>query len=939
MNANMTKNMTRMFTAAAVLLIAAKAFAAFEVVYDVPYNPAIGTAGLGNLYLPANYGPDTPVALAIHGGSWSGGDRASWAGVAEFLCNDLGFVVFNIEYRLTGVGPWPLCGNDCIDAANYLLSAAFEQQYGIACKKVWPCGGSAGGHLALWTGLSLAPDKVAGIISISGIGDLQPDAAVNPSRYVSLFGYTPTTQELIDASPMSLVGAGAPPVFCSHAAVDTVVPPESTQNFVDACRAAGVTVDHYVYEARDDGHSIWIADSNPHKLFSDIESAIAKFVWTQGAAGLAVGRDDFYTEVEVTNEVAVARPLIAQDTRKLGSGRLKLINPRVNLGEMEIINGSVEVQMSDTFAQPELPAALRSKAAFWVDANTNVVADENGKVVRWHDVREQSVSGPAYTYMMATNDVAERQPTVEVDAGLGNKKYLDFGVWGHQDTNENSRWLFWASPNGLVQELTVRAVFVVFGTHNSSGGGCCTLIQHTVHPHFASWLNYLWASTVNTYADKGVNYFDRESRNGRTIALPDSSYHMIENLPVGSALKANTFGKDRIYPGYSGGSRICEALVFSSELTDTERLQVQDYLWHKWFERGGEEQVGSFTLRNEAELDFVTGTNVVRANVIGDGKITKTGIGRLALMNFGSGTFDGTVTLREGNLLVTGEPFLFEIEEGGQTLHAQDMDVIRTAGTAGRVAKTGTGELAVSSVDESVTGIDVADGILRLATPRAAVATSAQAGTVNEWSLEAFTNGEARTTSWINYTPGSPATATVNGWRFDRSEYSSGGLLLGVAFDFPEIASVSRVLGANLAPDGDTVLYINRGLVETDFTVPVSGYYRLSFYAAARSGSLNRHVEVKIDGVTIRTIITLSTQFWRHEIMLPHLAAGAHTLGVNGIGATLTEFRRVSFIDAIRITPVCLCEDAPATVAVTNPSFEEPPVLFEINVVTNEPPG
>ena len=196
-----------------------------KIIRDVVYDQSIGSAGLGDLYFPDGYNADTPVALAIHGGGWSGLDRYSWSGVSEYLCNDLGFVVFNIEYRLTGVAKWPACGDDCIAAANYLLSSQFAQQYGINCEKVWPCGGSAGGHLALWVGVKLPPADVGGIISISGIGDLIPDEAVNPSRYVGLFGYTPTEAELIAASPMTYVTSSSPPVICTHAEIDTVVLP------------------------------------------------------------------------------------------------------------------------------------------------------------------------------------------------------------------------------------------------------------------------------------------------------------------------------------------------------------------------------------------------------------------------------------------------------------------------------------------------------------------------------------------------------------------------------------------------------------------------------------------------------------------------------------------------------------------------------------------
>ncbi len=248
------------------------------VTRDIIYNAEAGKDGLGDLYLPADVRPDTPVVLTIHGGGWGGGDRYSWSGVAEYFRNDLGFAAFNIEYRLVKKGPWPLCGNDCLAAAKYLLSDAFQKKHGLSCKKIWVCGGSAGGHLALWTGLSLPPEQVAGIVSISGIGALAPDEKAHASRYVGLFGHKPSAAELAAASPISLVTPKAPPIFCSHATVDGAVPFEAEKAFVEACRKAGVKTEFYVYEKRDSGHSIWIPGSKPHKLFPDIEAAITKFV-------------------------------------------------------------------------------------------------------------------------------------------------------------------------------------------------------------------------------------------------------------------------------------------------------------------------------------------------------------------------------------------------------------------------------------------------------------------------------------------------------------------------------------------------------------------------------------------------------------------------------------------------------------------------------------
>jgi acetyl esterase/lipase len=119
---------------------------------------------------------------------------------------------------------------------------------------------------------------VAGIVSISGIGDLVPDERAHPGRYVGLFGHKPSAEELRAASPRSLVTPRAPPLFCSHATVDGSAPFDASRMFVETCRAQGVPVAFHVYEKRDGGHSIWIPGSKPHKLYPDIEAAIRAFV-------------------------------------------------------------------------------------------------------------------------------------------------------------------------------------------------------------------------------------------------------------------------------------------------------------------------------------------------------------------------------------------------------------------------------------------------------------------------------------------------------------------------------------------------------------------------------------------------------------------------------------------------------------------------------------
>lgn len=248
-----------------------------RVVKDIVYNAEAKDRGTGDLYLPKDVSESTPVALCIHGGGWSGMNRSGTAGIAEFLCEN-GFAVLNINYRLTGSGPWPLCGDDCMKAGDFLLnSPEIEKIAKMNRSKVLIIGASAGGHLALMTGLRLPAERVSGIVSISGIADLEPDRAANPGRYVPFFGENPSEELLKNASPMSYIRAEQPPILLTHTIYDRVVPFASAKNFFDASRAVGANIQWYVYDRRNDGHCIWIPGSSPHRLYPDIEDEILKF--------------------------------------------------------------------------------------------------------------------------------------------------------------------------------------------------------------------------------------------------------------------------------------------------------------------------------------------------------------------------------------------------------------------------------------------------------------------------------------------------------------------------------------------------------------------------------------------------------------------------------------------------------------------------------------
>ena len=254
---------------------------------NAPYAPENGRFGIGRLIMPVRPKPDTPVVLAIHGGGWSGGDRKSWEGVARFWRDELNCAVFNIEYRLASpTNRWPACGDDCVTAAKWILSPAFTELSGgvLKPKKIWICGGSAGGHLTLWTLTHLPSENVAGAVSISAIGDPAPDFAAHAGRYRTLFGNAAGSRgvpALPAMDPRSAIRSGMAPLLCTHAEGDQVVPIASHLAFADAYRAVGNTCEFFRYPCDVQpgltGHCIWRPKSHPRKLISPIEERIREF--------------------------------------------------------------------------------------------------------------------------------------------------------------------------------------------------------------------------------------------------------------------------------------------------------------------------------------------------------------------------------------------------------------------------------------------------------------------------------------------------------------------------------------------------------------------------------------------------------------------------------------------------------------------------------------
>lgn len=252
-----------------------------QIKKDIFYAPEFGERGQGDLYLPEEITPTTATALLIHGGAWNDLSRIRMKGIASFFCEKIGLIVYNINYRLASMAPWPGIGDDCLRAAKCLINGEIPELAICRNRPLFIVGGSAGGHLALMTGLRLAPESVGGIIALSGIDSVREDHAVSPSRYRTLLGYEVKEEELTLIDPLSYLTENSPPILLTHAEDDNVVPIASAKNFLRCAKEKGLFCRGYFYrKEKENGfsHRLFIPGDEGLHLYKDIEEAILDFI-------------------------------------------------------------------------------------------------------------------------------------------------------------------------------------------------------------------------------------------------------------------------------------------------------------------------------------------------------------------------------------------------------------------------------------------------------------------------------------------------------------------------------------------------------------------------------------------------------------------------------------------------------------------------------------
>lgn len=240
----------------------------FQTIANIPYGDGNARQVL-DIHRPvAPFAARRAVILWIHGGGWSGGDKA----MPAFRINALvarGFVVASTNYRLSGTDLSPAQIHDCKAAVRFLRANA--DQYGIDPNRIGVWGSSAGGHLVAHLGVSHGVPEAEGTVGPHDGVSSRVQAVANyfgPADFFGVPGWATGEDNgvsnllgfpLADAQAnvdnpdwadevaltrltqvVTHVTSDDAPMYLAHGTADTVVFPQHSQSLFDLLQAAGV---------------------------------------------------------------------------------------------------------------------------------------------------------------------------------------------------------------------------------------------------------------------------------------------------------------------------------------------------------------------------------------------------------------------------------------------------------------------------------------------------------------------------------------------------------------------------------------------------------------------------------------------------------------------------------------------------------------------------
>ena len=224
----------------------------------VKFAEVDGTKLRLDIYRPADDDPHDdliqPAVIQVHGGGWLAGSRFEQGIPLLNHMAAIGWVGFNVDYRLSPQATFPDHVVDVKRAIAWVRENA--EDLGIDPEMICLTGGSAGGHLTalaaltaddpdLQPGFEDADTSVAAAVAVYGVFDLTDSETIYYpelrewvlERNVFKIRFADDPERFRAASPTHRVHPGAPPFLVIHGERDTLVPVADARRFVAELRA------------------------------------------------------------------------------------------------------------------------------------------------------------------------------------------------------------------------------------------------------------------------------------------------------------------------------------------------------------------------------------------------------------------------------------------------------------------------------------------------------------------------------------------------------------------------------------------------------------------------------------------------------------------------------------------------------------------------------
>ena len=225
-----------------------------------------------------------PAIVFYFGGGWVGGTPEQFRKQSEYLATR-GMVGIRVEYRTIpkgDKGPPTICCADAKSAMRYVRAHAVE--LGVDPARIAAAGGSAGGHLAAFTGLVDGLDDPQDDLKVS----CKPNALVlfNPvfNNGPGQWGHERVGDRFMEFSPAHRITKDAPPAIVFLGDQDKLIPVTVLRDFEAGMKSAGVRCDAHVYPNA--GHGFFNRDPHFTETLIETDRFLASLGWLHGAPTL-----------------------------------------------------------------------------------------------------------------------------------------------------------------------------------------------------------------------------------------------------------------------------------------------------------------------------------------------------------------------------------------------------------------------------------------------------------------------------------------------------------------------------------------------------------------------------------------------------------------------------------------------------------------------------